>query len=103
MEQTLTIQEVAKELNISESSVRKHRLEWGFFRMEGSRIWRVYPSDLVKNRRKENNIRRLCVQVGDSEKKKCRSEKTNSAYGKSILPRRAASEFDAVVKRLKRN
>ncbi|QIA76702.1 helix-turn-helix domain-containing protein [Rodentibacter caecimuris] len=103
MEQTLTIQQVAKELNISETSIRKNLINWGFFRMEGSRVWRVYPSDLVKNRRKENNMRRLCVQVGDSEKRKCRSEKTNSAYGKSILPRRVASEFDAVVKRLKRN
>ncbi|THA05472.1 helix-turn-helix domain-containing protein [Rodentibacter pneumotropicus] len=103
MEETLTIKQVAKYLNLKERTVRNHIYDWGFFKMAGSRVWRVYPSDLVKNRRKENNMRRLCVQVGDSEKRKCRSEKTNSAYGKSILPRRAASEFDAVVKRLKRN
>ncbi|OOF50703.1 helix-turn-helix domain-containing protein [Rodentibacter trehalosifermentans] len=103
MEQTLTIKEVAKELNIGETTIRKNLLNWGFFRMAGSKIWRVYPSDLEKNRREENNMRRLCVKVGDSEKRKCRSEKINSAYGRSISPRQAASEFDAVVKRLKKN
>ena len=47
MEQTLTIRDVAKCLNLSETTVRKNKLKWGFFQMEGSRMWRVLNPILI--------------------------------------------------------
>ncbi|HHY1073104.1 TPA: helix-turn-helix domain-containing protein, partial [Haemophilus influenzae] len=104
MEQTLTIRDVAKCLNLSETTVRKNKLKWGFFQMEGSRMWRVFKSDLDRNRKKAENLSDLYAKVGDTqEKQKCRSAKIKMACGKSILPHQAASEFDAVVKQLTKN
>lgn len=104
MEETLTIRDVARCLNVSENTVRKNKKKWGFFQMEGSRLWRVFESDLDRNRKKEEDTSRLCAQVGDKlEKRKCRSEKTKMACGKLTSPHRMASDFDAAVKRLTRN
>ena len=102
MEQTLTIKQTAKLLNLSYSAVFNHRHKWGFFQMEGSNIWLVEKSVLEQRRKKQNNL--YCdVQVGDYsvENRKCRSEKINTAYGKSILPHRAEKELDALLKQLK--
>ncbi len=102
MEEALTIKQAAKRLNLSYSTVYQQRLNWGFFRMNGSSVWRIYPSELDRNRQEMQNTSRLGVLVGDKEKK-CRSEKTKMASGKLISPHRTASEFDAVVKRLTKN
>ncbi|WP_439239100.1 MULTISPECIES: helix-turn-helix domain-containing protein [Lonepinella] len=101
-EKALSIQEVADLLNVSYITVYAHRLKWGFFQMEGSRMWRVFRSDLENNRKKQNNSSRLCVQIGDSpmENKLCRSEKTNTVFGKLTLPHHSANDFDVLVKRL---
>ncbi|MFC0988617.1 helix-turn-helix domain-containing protein [Pasteurella multocida] len=102
MEETLTIQETADLLKMSYNTVYTHKLELGFFKIGGIRGWRIYKRDLDRNIQKENNISRLCVQIG-KEKQQCRSEKRKMASGKSISQRRTASEFDALVARLRRN
>ncbi|MFC1121845.1 helix-turn-helix domain-containing protein [Pasteurella multocida] len=102
MEETLTIQETADLLKMSYNTVYARKLELGFFRIGGIRGWRIYKRDLDRNIQKENNISRLCVQIG-KEKQQCRSEKQKMASGKSISQRRTASEFDVLVARLKRN
>ncbi|WP_077175865.1 helix-turn-helix domain-containing protein [Pasteurella multocida] len=103
MEETLTIQETADLLKMSYNTVYARKLELGFFKIGGIRGWRIYKRDLDRNIQKENNISRLCVQIGNKEKQKCRSEKHKTASGKSISQRRTASEFDVLVARLKRN
>ena len=101
MEQLLTIRDVARYLNLSETTVRKNRYKWGFFRIKGTRVWRIYREDLDRNRKKAENLADLYAKVGETqEKQKCRSAKTKTACGKSILLRQAASEFDAAVKQL---
>ncbi|KAA6209288.1 DNA-binding protein [Avibacterium paragallinarum] len=102
MEETLTISEVASKLKMSYGAVYAHRFHWGFFQMEGSRVWRVSKTTLDQKRQKTHNVCRLDDQVGDKEKL-CRSEKMNSVYGRSILPHRAARELDALLKQLKNN
>lgn len=105
MNEALSIKEAAEYLNLSYQTVFHHRYQWGFFKMKGSRLWRVHKTTLDQNRETLNNVSRLCVQVGDKtmEKQKCRSEKIKAASGKLTLPHRTASEFDAVVKRLTKN
>lgn len=101
MEQTLTVKQAAKLLNLSYSTVFARKIEWGFFQMESSRIWLVEKSVLEQCKKKKNNLCRD-MQVGDfTEKRKCRSENRKMAYGKSILPRRAEKELDALLKQLK--
>ncbi|OOF59328.1 hypothetical protein [Rodentibacter myodis] len=64
MEQTLTIAEVAKLLKMSYGYVFSKRKLWGFFQMEGSRVWRVFESDLAKYRKKSQNVSRQDTQYG---------------------------------------
>ena len=45
-EQALTLQEAAKALNLSYSTVFGKRHSIGF-RLPGSRVWRVWPSSLI--------------------------------------------------------
>ncbi|TNH06507.1 helix-turn-helix domain-containing protein [Testudinibacter sp. TR-2022] len=103
MEEALTIKQAAKLLNLSYNTVYARKRDWGFFQMAGVRGWRVYKSDLDRQRQKENNSSRLCVQVGEQEKRKCRSEKTKTVSGKLISRHRQGSAFDALVKRLKKS
>lgn len=102
MEEILTIQETADLLKMSYNTVYARKLDWGFFKMDGVRGWRIYKRDLDRNRQKENNNSRLRAQIG-KEKQQCRSEKQKMASGKLTSQRRAASEFDVLVARLKRN
>ncbi|MGV6989617.1 helix-turn-helix domain-containing protein [Testudinibacter sp. P80/BLE/0925] len=103
MEKALTINDVAEMLSLSYGTVYNHRYKWGFFKMEGSRIWRIYQSDLEKNRKKQNNVCRLEMQVGDKENPKCRSTKHQVVSGGLISERRAVRELDALLKQLKKN
>ncbi|TCJ96189.1 hypothetical protein EV694_1741 [Volucribacter psittacicida] len=102
MEQALSIQDVADLLKMSYSAVYNNRERWGFFRMEGSRIWRIYKADLEKNRKKQNNVCRLEMQVGDKELQ-CRSTKKQMVSGGLISERRVAKELDTLLKQLKGN
>ncbi|MCR1838501.1 DNA-binding protein [Rodentibacter caecimuris] len=101
MEQTLTVKQAAKLLNLSYSTVFARKKEWGFFQMKSSKIWLVEKSVLEQSKKKKNNLCRD-IQVGDSEKRKCRSENQKTGYGKSILPHRAEKELDALLKQLKK-
>ncbi|MCI5763149.1 helix-turn-helix domain-containing protein [Actinobacillus porcinus] len=96
---TLTIQEVADLLNLSYRTVYSHRFRWGFFQMEGSRVWRVFENDLEKCRKKKNNVIRL-VRSANNKKEGgveiCRSIKEEISIG-STLPPRVASELDRLL------
>ncbi|MDA3977680.1 DNA-binding protein [Gallibacterium sp. AGMB14963] len=102
MEQALSLKKAAKLLDMSYDAVYNHRHKWGFFKMPGSRLWRIYYSDLEKIREKQNNVCRLEMQVGDKEKQ-CRSTKKKMVYGGLISGHRADKELDALLKRLKGN
>ncbi|WP_077064997.1 hypothetical protein [Mannheimia massilioguelmaensis] len=102
-DQALSLQQVAKLLNMSYGAVYNNRYRWGAFQMEGSRVWRIYKSDLEKNRKKQNNVCRLEMQVGDKEYKKCRSIKNRMVSGGLISEHLAVKELDTLLKRLKKN
>lgn len=99
MSETLTIKDVAKLLKLSYSTVYNNRSNWGFFKVDGVRGWRIYKTDLDKIRQKQNNVVRSGVRIGDKERI-CRSAKTNMVFGKSTLPRRQGNELDRLVARL---
>ncbi|MGF7433089.1 helix-turn-helix domain-containing protein [Pasteurella bettyae] len=102
-DQALSLQQVAKLLNMSYGAVYNNRYRWGAFQMAGSRVWRIYKSDLEKNRKKQNNVCRLEMQVGDKEDKRCRSTKNQMVSGGLISGRRVDKELDTLLKRLKGN
>ncbi|HHF1624311.1 TPA: hypothetical protein ACPI87_001234 [Haemophilus influenzae] len=65
MEPTLTICDVAKYLNLSETTVRKNKLKWGFFQMEGARMWQFLNPILIAIAKKQKisaiYMRRLAI------------------------------------------
>ncbi|MFK5238163.1 helix-turn-helix domain-containing protein [Glaesserella parasuis] len=54
--------QVAKELNCHPNTVRQHLADWGFFKMAGSKVWRVKRSDLdrVKKNKRIMTVGYLC-------------------------------------------
>lgn len=90
----LTIKQAAKELKFHHSTVRKHLLEWKFFQMPGSRVWRVRRSDLERVKEIMNNPDRLALSV--EEVKLCRSTKEEKYTGLLSLPR-VAKELDVLL------
>ncbi|TFJ89143.1 DNA-binding protein [Lonepinella koalarum] len=103
MEQAISLQTVSKMLNMSYSAVYNNRLRWGAFQMEGSRLWRIFPSVLEKHCKKQNNVCRLEIQVGDKEHLTCRSTKNQTVSGGLISERQAVKELDTLLKRLKKS
>lgn len=79
MEETLTIKEVAALLKMNPSAVRGHLGEWGFFKLKGSRGWRILKADLEKIKIKGNNSDRLTLSV--DEVKLCQSLNTAKLLG----------------------
>ncbi|MCQ9124322.1 DNA-binding protein [Rodentibacter mrazii] len=99
MEETLTIKQVAKYLNLKERTVRNHIYDWGFFKMAGSRVWRIHKSDLDLLKKRSDNADRLALSV--EEVQLCRSTKeTKTARGGLILQPQAVKELDAQLARL---
>lgn len=98
MGETLTIKEAAKYLNMSESAVRNHLTNWGFFKLPGSRVWRIRKADLDKIAKQGNNPRESTLFVRKKRGKLCHS--TNGmAVTTLILQRQLAAELDARLKR----
>ncbi|MCR1837601.1 helix-turn-helix domain-containing protein [Pasteurella caecimuris] len=99
MEETLTIKQVAKYLNLKERTVRNHIYDWGFFKMTGSRVWRIHKSDLDLLKKRSDNADRLALSV--EEVQLCRSTKeTKMARGGLISQPQAVKELDAQLARL---
>ncbi|MDY5106923.1 helix-turn-helix domain-containing protein [Actinobacillus minor] len=94
MQQTLTMKETAEYLGCHYQTVYKHRQEWGFFKMKGSKIWRVLKSDLDLHKEKANNPDRLALSV--EEEKLCRSTKETKSIG-LLSQRQAVRELDALL------
>lgn len=97
MEKALTLQQAADQLGLSYSTVFAKR-EHIAFRLPGSRVWRVWPSQLASLTEKGSNVTRLSLRV-DTEKP-CQSAKIKKpASGTSISARQAAKELDALLER----
>ncbi|MDN7729193.1 hypothetical protein QZM48_04125 [Burkholderia orbicola] len=95
-EVALTLQQVADRLQLSYSTVFAMRKQIGF-RMPGSRVWRVWPSQLACMSERSNNLTRLSLRVGGETE--CQSAKTkNPVSGISTSARQAAKEFAALLK-----
>ncbi|OOH92159.1 DNA-binding protein [Pasteurellaceae bacterium 15-036681] len=95
--ETLSIKQVASILNVSYGTVFNHRHQWGFYKMEGSRLWRIDKTDLDLLKKRSNNDRGLVLSVG--EEKLCRSEKEETSITLTSIPL-AVKELDALLKRL---
>lgn len=98
MGETLTIKEVAALLKMSPSAVRGHLSEWGFFRLRGSRVWRILRSDLDKIKEQGNNPRESTLFVNHKRGNLCHST-NGKAVTTLILQRQLAAELDARFKR----
>ncbi|MFC2552787.1 MAG: helix-turn-helix domain-containing protein [Rodentibacter sp.] len=97
MGETLTIKEVAKLLKMSPSAVRGHLSEWGFFRLKGSRVWRINRTDLDKIKIKGNNPDRLALSV--DEVKLCQSSNAAKHIGLISQPQ-AVVELENLLARM---
>lgn len=96
MEETLSIKQAAKHLGMCYSTVYSHRLDWGFFQMKGSKLWRIHKSDLEQLKKRSNNTGRLALSV--DEVTLCRSSnEMKPAHGGWILPHQTAKELDALL------
>lgn len=98
MGEILTIKQAAKYLNMSESAVRNHLIEWGFFQMPGSSAWRVDKAHLDKIREQGNNPRESTLFVSNKRGNLCHST-NGKAVTTLILQRQLAAELDARLKR----
>ncbi|ACR28362.1 helix-turn-helix transcriptional regulator [Burkholderia glumae] len=95
-EVALTLQQVADRLQLSYSTVFAMRRQIGF-RMPGSRLWRVWPSDLARLSEKRNNPTRLSLRVGGDGECQFANIK-NPASGTSISARQTARVLDDLLK-----
>lgn len=97
--ETLTIRQVADHLNLSQSAVRNHLYDWGFFKMKGSNRWLIHKSDLDLLKERANNTDRSALSV--EEVKLCRSTKEKKAVrGGLISQPRVVRELDDLLARL---
>lgn len=95
----LTINQVAKELNCHPNTVRQHLADWRFFKMAGSKVWRVARTDLDRVKKQANNDRGLSLSV--EENKKCRStDEKQMARGGLISQPQTARELREALARL---
>ncbi|GAB1661259.1 DNA-binding protein [Mannheimia haemolytica] len=95
--ETLSIKQVANILNVSYWTVFNNRHRWGFYQMDGSRLWRVDKSNLDLLKKRSNNDRGLALSVG--EEKLCRSEKEVTSITLTSTPL-VEKELDALLKQL---
>jgi hypothetical protein len=94
-ETAITLQEAADRLHLSYSTVFAHREKIGF-RLPGSRVWRVWPSELAALTEKRSNLTRLHLRVGGETE--CQSAKIPTpASGGLTSARQAAKELDALL------
>ncbi|WP_147285444.1 helix-turn-helix domain-containing protein [Phocoenobacter uteri] len=100
MEEALSIQEVADKLKMHYQTVYEKRHKWGFFQMEGSRVWRVYPSVLEQKRKKQASIGRLVSITDLMGEQQCHSTNENQVSGGLVSQRHQAKELDALLKQL---
>lgn len=97
MDEILKISQAAKYLDCHPNTVRNHLSEWGFWRMPGSRIWRVRKSYLDLIKEKSNNIGRLALSV--EEITSCRSTKDKTRGGLISQPQ-TEKELDDLLARM---
>lgn len=95
--EALSIKQVANILNLSYRTVFNHRHKWGFYKMEGSRLWRMDKTDLDLLKKRSNNSRGLALSVG--EEKLCRSEKEETSITLTSTPL-VVRELDELLKQL---
>lgn len=94
----LSVQQVADLLHLSYATVYEKRKTMGFFRLPGSRVWRITRQRLAQLTETNDNRPRLSLRV-DGESK-CQSAKIkNPASTMSTSARQAVSELDALLTR----
>src|SRR5690606_8367391 len=96
-ERALSLKEAAQRLGVSYQTIFARRHKIGF-RLPGSRIWRVWPSQLAEITRPNYNGTRIAA-VGDDRRTLCQSDNVK-ASGTSISMRRAEKELDTLLERL---
>src|SRR5690625_7527685 len=96
-ERAVTIKEAAEKLGVSYYTVFSRRHKLGV-RLPGSRIWRIWPSQLAEYTRPRNNVFRLSLRADDRNNSSWQSESTRSRASRiSTSLRQAETEFDAQV------
>ena len=96
-EKALTLKEAAEKLGVSYHTIFSRRHKLGF-RLPGSRIWRIWPSQLAEYTRPRNNVFRLSLRADDRSNSSWQSENTRSrASGISTSLRQAEKELDALL------
>ncbi|WP_324681546.1 helix-turn-helix domain-containing protein [Bibersteinia trehalosi] len=99
MEDTLSIKQVAQHLGMDYNTVYHHRFNWGFFRLKGSKLWRINKSDLEQLKKRSNNTDRLALSVDEVQLCRSSNEK-KTAHGGLISQPQAVKELDALLARL---
>lgn len=94
-EKALTLQQAAKRLNVSYSTIFSYRKELGF-QLRARGAWRIWPSRLAAFTEKNNNGTLLSLRVvGEAI---CPSAKMKPRVsGKSISASLASRELDALL------
>ncbi|WP_373766345.1 helix-turn-helix domain-containing protein [Glaesserella sp.] len=104
MEKTLSIKQVAKYLNLAQNTIRSHAIEWGFFKMPGSRVWRINKNDLDRIKKRFNNSLRVDLVGCTNKDTLCQSTKDKTApYGGLISQHQVGRELDALLKPVSKN
>jgi hypothetical protein len=94
----LSVQQVADLLHLSYATVYEKRKAMGFFRLPGSRVWRITRQRLAQLTETNENRPRLSLRV-DGENA-CQSAKIKNPVSTSLTSaRQAAKELDVLLKR----
>ncbi|GLK96362.1 hypothetical protein GCM10008164_41040 [Achromobacter xylosoxidans] len=94
-EKALTLQEAAKRLNVSYSTIFSYRKEIGF-QLKARGAWRIWPSRLAAFSEKNNNVTQLSLRVVGEDQ--CPSAKMkHQVSGKWTSASRVSRELDALL------
>ncbi len=97
-ETAISLKEAARILGLSYQTVFERRAQIGF-RLPGSRVWRVWPSQLANLTRRQYNVTRLALRSDNTGASECRSDSVMVSGG-SIYARQAANELDDLLARV---
>lgn len=96
-QKALTIKEAANLLGVCYHTIYTKRHLLGF-QLPGGRKWFIWPSSLDNLSKKNNNVFRLSLQVGNESNTLCRSTKNlNLHSGGLISGHQVGKELDALL------
>jgi len=94
-EVAISLREAARRLGLSYQTIFERREQIGF-RLPGSRVWRVWPSQLANLTQRRYNVTRLALRSDTTGASECRYDSVKVSGG-SIYARQAASELDDLL------